>query len=195
MALQLKERMLEDETEEKPEVTAEPEVKETEPEMEKELQAEPDFKVDSEVKVEPDVQTEEEPEELNNAQQDVMIEERHVDTEPMKEPGMELEPLSDDDKSDEEEDLKELPDEPMSFRRGHYVAQHLPEEDKIEEEEDFLVKRNYGLEEQPIMEMEPEMREEAVSNSVVMSGGALMDEEPSLEQQMSEATSQTNKSG
>lgn len=123
-----------------------------------------------------DVQTEEEPEELDDAQPDVMMEDRHVDTEPMKEPEL----LSDDDKSDEEEDLKELPDEEMSFRRG-YVDEHLLEEDKVEEEEEFLIKRNYVLDEQPIIEMEPEMRE-AVANPVVVPGGALIDEE-----QMSES--------
>ncbi|XP_017265639.1 FK506-binding protein 5 [Kryptolebias marmoratus] len=185
---------VEEELQAQPEFKVASEVKEEESNMvEEEVKAEaeelePDFKVESEVKVEP----EEEPEELPDVPADMMTEERLLEAEeghePMNEPVMELEPLEEDD--EEEETHKELSDEDMSLRREDYVAELLPEEDeeeeedKVEEEEEVLRKRNSVLDEQPFMELEPEMTDEAAPNQAVMSGGAELDEEPSLEQQM-----------
>ncbi|KAK5890097.1 hypothetical protein CesoFtcFv8_013661 [Champsocephalus esox] len=103
-----------------------------------ELSDNPDFKVESEVKVEPDVETEE----------------RHIDMEDTSEmagkPIMEMEPLDDDDMSEEE-----LSDTEKSLRKAF---QHQdPVNQYLSEVEGGLMReRTYILDGEPIMELENE---------------------------------------
>ncbi|XP_010777007.1 uncharacterized protein [Notothenia coriiceps] len=101
-----------------------------------ELSDNPDFKVESEVKVEPDVETEE----------------RHIDMEDESEmagnPIMEMEPLDDDDMSEEE-----LSNTEKSLRAAF---QHQdPVNQYLSEEEEGLIRENtYVLDGEPILELE-----------------------------------------
>ncbi|XP_063744733.1 trichohyalin-like isoform X2 [Eleginops maclovinus] len=101
-----------------------------------ELSNNPDFKVESEVKVETDVQEAE-------------TEERHIDMEGKYEmagePIMEMEPLDDDDLSEEE-----LSNTRMAFQHQEPVNQRLSEE----EEKGLIRERSYVLDGEPTSEVE-----------------------------------------
>ncbi|KAI4806070.1 hypothetical protein KUCAC02_010658 [Chaenocephalus aceratus] len=103
-----------------------------------ELSDNPDFKVESEVKVEPDVETEE----------------RHIDMEDKSEmagkPIMEMEPLDDDDMSEEELSNTEKSLR-AAFQHQDPVNQYLSEE-----EGGLMRERTYILDGEPIMELENE---------------------------------------
>ncbi|XP_033984810.1 uncharacterized protein LOC117481284 [Trematomus bernacchii] len=104
-----------------------------------ELSDNPDFKVESEVKVEPDVQEAE-------------TEERHIDMEDKSEmagkPIMEMEPLDDDDMSEEELSNTEKSLR-AAFQHQDPVNQYLSEE-----EGGLMRERTYVLDGEPIMELE-----------------------------------------
>ncbi|XP_075959294.1 uncharacterized protein LOC142962597 [Anarhichas minor] len=137
-----------------PEVTAEVTTPDVEPEVEMkpELNDDPELKVKSEVKVEPDVQ--EQFQVQTNLKAEIEtgreIEERHIDMEGkyemVGEPIMELEPLEDNNAelSEVEKSLR------AAFQNHNPVNQPLPEE-----EEGLMSERDNGLDEEPIMELEP----------------------------------------
>ncbi|KAL3056074.1 hypothetical protein OYC64_018722 [Pagothenia borchgrevinki] len=104
-----------------------------------ELSNNPDFKVESEVKVEPDAQ-------------DSETEERHIDMEDKSEmagkPIMEMEPLDDDDMSEEELSNTEKSLR-AAFQHQGPVNQYLSEE-----EGGLMRERTYVLDGEPIMELE-----------------------------------------
>ncbi|XP_040004753.1 cytadherence high molecular weight protein 1-like isoform X3 [Xiphias gladius] len=169
-------------------------------EMEPELKVDLDSEVESEVKVEPYVQMEPEPEEnpmRNEVQEEFQvqmnleaeternqeIEERHIDMERNYESGgepiMELEPLDDNqifneeggntDRSEVENSLR------AAFQSQDPVIEPLPED------EGFMRKRNDVLEEEPILETDPEMGNEPFQNQEVIPDVAIMEEGPALD--------------
>lgn len=152
----------EEEVEQEPEAAAQVETKAMEPE----LQDEADFKVESEVKVEPAVQMELELEEEPEVQMapGQVIEERHIDMEGKYEAVGELEPLDDDD----DDSVRQSP-----------VAEALAEEGEF---------KDGGLDEDTLMEIDPEMVEEPLQTEDVVPDAGDLDEEAALDmagQQMS----------
>ncbi|XP_044073148.1 probable serine/threonine-protein kinase kinX isoform X2 [Siniperca chuatsi] len=170
-----------------PEVLAEPEVN-----VEPELKDDQDFKVESKVKVEPNVQepevkalfNEEEVQEQFQVQMNLgpetetgrEFEERHIDMEMVDEPIMELEPLDDDNMFEEELSNTELSEVEKSLRAAFQNQdQPLPEEEELMSEQDYVLNR------EPIVELEPETREESFLHQQVMQNSAIMEEGPAFD--------------
>ncbi|XP_076603425.1 uncharacterized protein LOC143330614 [Chaetodon auriga] len=163
--------------------------------MEPELEDNPDFKVESEMRVEPDVQeeTEDEAKSMFNEEQEVQdkfhvqmnleeetergreFAETQSDTEEKyemaDEPIMELEPLDDDNDELSTLELSEVEKSVRAaFQNKGPVNQPLPEDEGLTRE------RDYVLDEEPIMELEPETRQEQV-----VPDAASMEEGPALD--------------
>ncbi|XP_067459975.1 uncharacterized protein [Thunnus thynnus] len=144
-----------------PEDMAELEVKlKPEDKVDPELNVDQDLKVESEVKVEPDVQWEPEvkPQEV---QEEIQMEMNHDEE---TETGLEIE-----ERHIDMEGRNEMDDDNMF------------EEQLSDTEQGLMGRSNNVLDEKPIMELEPETREEHFLDQQVMPGSAIMDEGPALD--------------
>nr|XP_046261153.1 titin homolog [Scatophagus argus] len=168
------------------EVDRKPEV-ETEPELEDN----PDFKVESEVKVELDAEEETGPEEQEAQemfQKQMSLEEetetsqefseRHIDMEGKYDmvngPIMELEPLDDDNMFEDQLSNTELSEVEKSVRATFQNKE--PAIQSLSEEEGLMREGDYVSHDEPIMELEPEVRQEqALPDSAIMDEGSALD--------------------
>ncbi|CAK6959234.1 uncharacterized protein LOC121907396 [Scomber scombrus] len=180
-----------------PEDMAELEVKvKSEPKLESELSVSPDFKVESEVKVEPDVEWEPEvkPQEVQEEFRMEMnheektktgqeVEERHIDMEEKHE--MKGEPVEESELLDDDNMLKEeLSDAELSeLEKSLRVEFQNPDPDtkSLPEEEGPMDWGNDVLDEEPIMDFQPDTMEEPVQYQQGMPGSPFIDDGPALD--------------